>query len=99
MKSMLSVQLILIPILGRVSKVLDHLIEKAKLKYKFPIKLRFSDKKVEKIAGQPSPPTPVKTAPRQFPSKIANRKRKAPKLSVSAKKKRPVNIQNIIEKA
>ena len=35
----------------RVSKVLDHLIEKAELKNKFPIKLRFSDKKVEKIVN------------------------------------------------
>ena len=62
---------------------------------------RYIDKKVEKIAGQPSPPTPVKTAPRQFPSKIANRKRKAPKLSgVSAKKKKNiVNIQNLIDEA
>ena len=62
---------------------------------------RYIDKKVEKLADQPSPsiPTPVKTTSKKFPSKIANRKRKAPKLSVSAKKKKPINIQNIIEEA
>ena len=62
---------------------------------------RYIDKKVEKLAGQPSQslPKPVNTAPHKFPSKIANRKRKAPKLSVSAKKKRPINIQNLIEEA
>ena len=60
---------------------------------------KYIDKKVENFSGQPSLSKPVKTPPRQFPSKIANRKRKAPKLSVSAKKKRPVNIQNEIEEA
>ena len=62
---------------------------------------RYIDKKVEKLAGQPSQslPKPVNTAPHKFPSKIANRKRKAPKLSVSTKKKRPINIQNLIEEA
>ena len=62
---------------------------------------KYIEKKIEKLAGQPSSslPTPAKTASQKFPSKISNRKRKAPKLSVSAKKKRPIHIQNIIEEA
>ena len=60
---------------------------------------RYIDKKVEKLAGQPLLPKTANTASKKFPSKIANRKRKAPKLSVSAKKKRPINIQNLIEEA
>ena len=63
---------------------------------------RYIDKKVEQIAGrQPSPTPPPKTASRQFPSKIAasRKRRKAPKSSVSAKRKSTLNIQNLIEEA
>ena len=58
---------------------------------------RYIDKKAEKFAGQPKQ-SPVKIASQQS-SKIASRKRKAPKLSVAAKKKSQVNVQNLIEEA
>ena len=60
---------------------------------------RYIDKKAKSFVGQPKQsPIPVKITSRQS-SKIANRKRKAPNLSVAAKKKSPINVQNRIEEA
>ena len=64
---------------------------------------KYIDKNVEKVTGQPLPSKvskPVRKKSQKFSSKIADRKRKTPTFSgVSAKKKRPINIQNIIEEA
>ena len=62
---------------------------------------KYIDKNVEKVTGQPSKVSkPVGKKSQKFSSKIADRKRKTPTFSgVSAKKKRPINIQNIIEEA
>ena len=60
---------------------------------------RYIDKKTKNFVGQPKQsPIPAKITSRQS-SKIANRKRKAPNLSVAAKKKSPINVQNRIEEA
>ena len=67
---------------------------------------KFLDQKVAsqtpKKTLQHSPSATPKKIPRrktQSSSKLAGRKRKAPALTTSSKKKRPVNIQNYIEQA